>query len=147
MAGFSFRFSFLYVVFLGLFLLVVSTEEDVAGGRGRELVPALFIFGDSLIDNGNNNNLPSLARADYYPYGIDFPAGPTGRFSNGYTIVDEIGQYYCSIYIFYYYYYFHACSSCVIRKSFGDYNIFTRIYQKKKKNIFSRNHVLGSCEL
>ena len=55
------------------------------------MVPAMFIFGDSLIDNGNNNNIPSLAKANYYPYGIDFNGGPTGRFSNGYTMVDEIG--------------------------------------------------------
>ncbi|KAK9205076.1 hypothetical protein WN943_015342 [Citrus x changshan-huyou] len=60
------------------------------GGGGREMVPALFIFGDSLIDNGNNNNLPSFAKANYYPYGIDFNGAPTGRFSNGYTMVDEI---------------------------------------------------------
>lgn len=58
----------------------------------KELVPAMFVFGDSLIDNGNNNNLPSFAKANYYPYGIDFSGGPTGRFSNGYTIVDEIGN-------------------------------------------------------
>ncbi|XP_047323025.1 GDSL esterase/lipase At1g71691 [Impatiens glandulifera] len=56
------------------------------------MVPAMFIFGDSLIDNGNNNNLPSLAKANYYPYGIDFQAGPTGRFSNGYTMVDQIAE-------------------------------------------------------
>ncbi|CAI0556769.1 unnamed protein product [Linum tenue] len=56
------------------------------------LVPALFIFGDSLIDNGNNNNLASLAKANYLPYGIDFNGGPTGRFSNGYTMVDEIAE-------------------------------------------------------
>ena len=56
-------------------------------------VPCLFIFGDSLVDNGNNNRLQSLARADYMPYGIDFPGGrPTGRFSNGKTTVDVIGE-------------------------------------------------------
>ncbi|CAN6483534.1 unnamed protein product [Victoria cruziana] len=55
-------------------------------------VPCYFIFGDSLVDNGNNNNLASLARADYRPYGIDFPQGPTGRFSNGLTTVDVIAQ-------------------------------------------------------
>ncbi|WJX30386.1 hypothetical protein P8452_18932 [Trifolium repens] len=55
-------------------------------------VPAMFIFGDSLIDNGNNNNMASLAKANYFPYGIDFNGGPTGRFSNGYTIVDEIAE-------------------------------------------------------
>ncbi|KAL2538923.1 GDSL esterase/lipase [Forsythia ovata] len=70
-------------------------EDAVAPGvdeRGREMVPAMFIFGDSLIDNGNNNNLPSFAKANYFPYGIDFDGGPTGRFSNGYTMVDVIGN-------------------------------------------------------
>ncbi|PKI55004.1 GDSL esterase/lipase At1g71691-like [Punica granatum] len=66
----------------------------VAGAQRsrRELVPAMFVFGDSLIDNGNNNDLPSLAKANYFPYGIDFNGGPTGRFSNGYTMVDEIAE-------------------------------------------------------
>ncbi|KAK8933338.1 GDSL esterase/lipase [Platanthera zijinensis] len=53
-------------------------------------VPCYFIFGDSLVDNGNNNDIASLARANYLPYGIDFPSGPTGRFSNGLTTVDVI---------------------------------------------------------
>ncbi|KAM3284825.1 GDSL esterase/lipase isoform X1 [Capsicum chacoense] len=55
-------------------------------------VPCYFIFGDSLVDNGNNNNIQSLARANYLPYGIDFPGGPTGRFSNGKTTVDVIAE-------------------------------------------------------
>jgi hypothetical protein len=48
------------------------------------------VFGDSLVDNGNNNDIASLARANYPPYGIDFPNGATGRFSNGLTTVDAI---------------------------------------------------------
>ncbi|CAN6720322.1 unnamed protein product [Malus baccata var. baccata] len=51
----------------------------------------MFVFGDLLIENGNNNDLPSFAKANYFPYGIDFNGGPTGRFSNDYTMVDEIG--------------------------------------------------------
>ena len=54
--------------------------------------PCYFIFGDSLVDNGNNNMLNSLARANYMPYGIDFPNGPTGRFTNGKTTVDVISE-------------------------------------------------------
>ncbi|TXG47746.1 hypothetical protein EZV62_027040 [Acer yangbiense] len=54
--------------------------------------PCYFIFGDSLVDNGNNNQLNSLAKANYMPYGIDFPNGPTGRFSNGKTTVDVITE-------------------------------------------------------
>jgi hypothetical protein len=76
-----------------LLLAVVPavTAAATAGGEGR--APALFVFGDSLIDSGNNNNLASLAKANYFPYGIDFAGGPTGRFCNGYTIVDELGTY------------------------------------------------------
>jgi hypothetical protein len=55
-------------------------------------VPCYFVFGDSLVDNGNNNVIVSLARANYPPYGIDFAGGPTGRFSNGVTTVDVIGK-------------------------------------------------------
>ncbi|KAF3794518.1 GDSL esterase/lipase [Nymphaea thermarum] len=55
-------------------------------------VPCFFIFGDSLSDSGNNNRLLTLARADYPPYGIDFPQGPTGRFSNGLIAPDVIGK-------------------------------------------------------
>lgn len=54
-------------------------------------VPGLFIFGDSLVDNGNNNGILTLARANYMPYGIDFPQGTTGRFTNGRTFVDILG--------------------------------------------------------
>ncbi|CAN1847270.1 GDSL esterase/lipase At1g29670 [Linum perenne] len=58
----------------------------------QQQVPCYFIFGDSLADNGNNNELPSFARADYPPYGIDFPSGPSGRFSNGKTVVDVVAE-------------------------------------------------------
>lgn len=86
--------SFIFTIFL--LLISSSYITSLAQQEARqqnELVPAMFIFGDSLIDNGNNNNLPSLAKANYFPYGIDFSGGPSGRFSNGYTIVDELGSY------------------------------------------------------
>jgi len=44
-----------------------------------------------LVDNGNNNGILTLARANYRPYGIDFPGGATGRFTNGRTYVDALG--------------------------------------------------------
>ncbi|KAH6833826.1 hypothetical protein C2S53_009835 [Perilla frutescens var. hirtella] len=54
---------------------------------------AMYIFGDSLIDNGNNINFPdSIAKANFLPYGIDFATGPTGRFCNGKIIVDFIAE-------------------------------------------------------
>ncbi|KAK9292345.1 hypothetical protein L1049_020311 [Liquidambar formosana] len=54
---------------------------------------AFFVFGDSLVDNGNNNYLATIARADAPPYGIDYPTHrPTGRFSNGLNIPDLISE-------------------------------------------------------
>lgn len=56
-----------------------------------EAARAFFVFGDSLVDNGNNNYLATSARADSPPYGIDYPTHrPTGRFSNGLNIPDLI---------------------------------------------------------
>ncbi|GAU51562.1 hypothetical protein TSUD_192560 [Trifolium subterraneum] len=53
-----------------------------------------FIFGDSLSDVGNNRHLSrSLAQANLPWYGIDMGNGlPNGRFSNGRTVADIIGD-------------------------------------------------------
>ncbi|XAR66619.1 Triacylglycerol lipase [Bertholletia excelsa] len=55
-------------------------------------VPCYFVLGDSLFDNGNNNNLQTSIKANYPPYGVDFPSGPTGRFCNGRNMADQIGR-------------------------------------------------------
>lgn len=65
--------------------------------HGVSQVPCLFIFGDSLSDTGNNNNLSTSAKPIYHPYGIEHPHGPTGRFSDGYTTIDIIGNIICTI--------------------------------------------------
>ncbi|KAJ4707218.1 GDSL esterase/lipase [Melia azedarach] len=44
--------------------------------------PALYVLGDSLVDSGNNNLLPTMARANYLPYGVNFVKKTTGRFTN-----------------------------------------------------------------
>nr|GLL45918.1 GDSL esterase/lipase At1g29670-like [Ipomoea trifida] len=67
-------------------LLLIIMFSSLAEGEPQ--VPCYFIFGDSLVDNGNNNNLSTKAKANYPPYGIDFPDGPTGRFTNGRNIAD-----------------------------------------------------------
>ncbi|KAK3423984.1 hypothetical protein EUGRSUZ_F00745 [Eucalyptus grandis] len=58
------------------------------------MVPALFVFGDSIMDVGNNNDLPlSVARAILPYYGVDFPTKkPNGRFSNGKNSADFIAE-------------------------------------------------------
>ncbi|KAJ6670077.1 GDSL-LIKE LIPASE/ACYLHYDROLASE-RELATED, partial [Salix purpurea] len=34
----------------------------------------------------------TAAKANYHPYGIDFPNGTAGRYTNGRTMVDIIGD-------------------------------------------------------
>lgn len=65
--------------------------ESAAAAAAAAQVPAMFAFGDSLIDAGNNNFISSIAKSNYYPYGIDFRGGPSGRFTNGRTFVDMLG--------------------------------------------------------
>ncbi|CAO2161923.1 unnamed protein product [Urochloa humidicola] len=70
-----------------------TTIRGVAAwGTPQPPLPCMYIFGDSLVDNGNNNNILSLARANYRPYGIDFHEGPPGRFTNGRTMVDFLSD-------------------------------------------------------
>ncbi|KAJ0265445.1 GDSL esterase/lipase [Hirschfeldia incana] len=74
------------------FWVVYATVFAAATVVYGQQVPCYFIFGDSIFDSGNNNNLQSKAKVNYSPYGIDFPEGPTGRFTNGRTIADIIGE-------------------------------------------------------
>lgn len=72
-----------------LVVLVIGVVVNVTGAEAKPR--AFFVFGDSLVDNGNNNYLATTARADAPPYGIDYPTHrPTGRFSNGFNIPDLI---------------------------------------------------------
>lgn len=71
--------------------LLVSLTFSVS--YGDPLVPALCIFGDSVVDVGNNNNLPTLIKANFPPYGRDFLGHrPTGRFCNGKLATDYTGK-------------------------------------------------------
>ncbi|PWA59061.1 hypothetical protein CTI12_AA394720 [Artemisia annua] len=78
--------------FLYRFFLVFVVWKYSRKVVGDPKFPCYFIFGDSLLDVGNNNGLKTGAKANYLPYGIDFPQGPTGRFSNGSGILDESGE-------------------------------------------------------
>ncbi|CAK9149670.1 unnamed protein product [Ilex paraguariensis] len=53
---------------------------------------ALFIFGDSLFDPGNNNYINTTInfQANFWPYGESFFKYPTGRFCDGRLIPDFI---------------------------------------------------------
>lgn len=55
-------------------------------------IKAVLVFGDSIVDQGNNNNITTLIKCNFPPYGKDFIDGkPTGRFTNAKTPADLIG--------------------------------------------------------
>ncbi|CAN1322418.1 GDSL esterase/lipase At4g16230 [Linum perenne] len=73
-----------------LVAILLSSGIWVASGKDGDGI-VNFVFGDSLLDPGNNNYIPTLSRGNYPPNGIDF-GEPTGRFTNGRTIVDILGN-------------------------------------------------------
>lgn len=90
MASFSELVLWIFLSFLCLTASTARRARSQPNSQGQQ-VPCFYIFGDSLVDNGNNNGILSLARANYQPYGVDFPQGATGRFTNGRTFVDILG--------------------------------------------------------
>ncbi|XP_061359301.1 GDSL esterase/lipase EXL3-like [Gastrolobium bilobum] len=83
------------VVFLCcvLCLRLFYTAEAIIKLPGNETIPALIMFGDSIVDTGSNNYIMTLAKCNFLPYGRDFQEGrPTGRFSNGKVPSDFIAE-------------------------------------------------------
>lgn len=78
-----------------LVMLLLCSISVVQAQAQAPLYPALFVFGDSLVDSGNNNYIAlSLAKADLFPNGIDFPTRTaTGRFCNGRTSFDVLSKF------------------------------------------------------
>lgn len=71
-----------------------AKEQLPAAENGTLKFPGLFAFGDSILDTGNNNNLATVAKCNFPPYGRDLVGGiPTGRFGNGKVLSDLIGTY------------------------------------------------------
>lgn len=71
-----------------LFFIATSAIVTFAGK-----IPAIIVFGDSTVDAGNNNYIPTVARSNFEPYGRDFVGGkPTGRFSNGKIATDFMSE-------------------------------------------------------
>ncbi|KAG0548723.1 hypothetical protein BDA96_01G191500 [Sorghum bicolor] len=78
---------------IGLLLWLALVLELVQGQQGGPS-PALYMFGDSQLDVGNNNYVLTsqlLFKANHPRYGVDYPGGvATGRFSNGRNLADFI---------------------------------------------------------
>ncbi|TXG52022.1 hypothetical protein EZV62_021191 [Acer yangbiense] len=72
-----------------LFVFILFRNVEAVGNNA---FPAVIMFGDSIVDTGNNNNLNSPTKSNFPPYGRDFMGGvPTGRFSNGKVPSDFLG--------------------------------------------------------
>ncbi|XP_027916018.1 GDSL esterase/lipase EXL3-like [Vigna unguiculata] len=79
---------------LSQWLLVILMFQHVSALTipNNETVPAVIVFGDSIVDTGNNNYISTLVKCNFPPYGRDFAEGnhPSGRFSNGLVPSDII---------------------------------------------------------
>ncbi|PON51383.1 Lipase [Parasponia andersonii] len=86
---FSMFFSFAFLFSSPLISITTTTTASPSPS-----IPAVFAFGDSTIDPGNNNGLTGVSAifsGDHPPYGKDFPNHiPTGRFSNGKLATDYL---------------------------------------------------------
>ncbi|CAM8912518.1 unnamed protein product [Rhodiola kirilowii] len=82
----------LFVVCAGLLFWCAPVQSEFHLPKDIKF-SALLVFGDSIVDPGNNNDVSTPSRANYPPYGQDFVGGvPTGRFSNGKVPSDFIAQ-------------------------------------------------------
>ncbi|CAN8321887.1 unnamed protein product [Cochlearia groenlandica] len=91
----------LFSIFFFVYTIIISTNTiycklDNNNNNNNKLVTdqtALFVFGDSLFDVGNNNYIVTTVRANFWPYGITTFKFPTGRVSDGRLIPDFIAEY------------------------------------------------------
>ncbi|XP_071707310.1 GDSL esterase/lipase At5g45960-like [Rutidosis leptorrhynchoides] len=82
----------LFIVFISN--AIPHTHHHVKKNQKHPKVPAIFIFGDSTSDPGNNNYILTPFKGNFKPYGRDYPTEkPTGRFTNGLLACDLIARY------------------------------------------------------
>ncbi|KAM3343585.1 hypothetical protein P3S68_025674 [Capsicum galapagoense] len=87
----SYSYIFLLHLVLIIFFMLKAPTQIQAQKNKRNSVPAIFVFGDSTADTGNNNKILTAIRSNFKPYGRDFPnQESTGRFCNGRLICDFV---------------------------------------------------------
>ncbi|XP_017242683.1 GDSL esterase/lipase At5g45960 isoform X2 [Daucus carota subsp. sativus] len=80
-----------FVIQFQLILLALAQKQTLRTNSGNL---AIFAFGDSFVDPGNNNYIRTISKANFPPYGIDFENQiPTGRFTNGRLVTDYAASY------------------------------------------------------
>lgn len=91
-SSFSFSCSLIALAFLATNIHVWTTTTALIKLPPNVTIPAVLVFGDSIVDAGNNNDIQTLIKCDFPPYGLDFEGGiPTGRFCDGKIPSDIIG--------------------------------------------------------
>ncbi|KAI3464804.1 hypothetical protein Pfo_021467 [Paulownia fortunei] len=90
----SLKLVFPFLVWLTVSLsLLEYLAEAVTSLPQNSTIPAVIVFGDSVVDTGNNNYITTIVKVNYPPYGKDFMGGkPTGRFSDGKVPSDLIAE-------------------------------------------------------
>ncbi|OUZ99141.1 Lipase [Macleaya cordata] len=86
---------------LSLSLIAATTTTSTSISYNTSLVThqshgisAVFAFGDSTLDTGNNDFISTLFQGNHMPYGRDFPGfSASGRFTNGRLIPDFLVEY------------------------------------------------------
>jgi hypothetical protein len=80
----------LFICTISLSIVSISCKEDLKTNQA-----ALFAFGDSLFEAGNNNYFDSISsfRSNFWPYGKTTFKFPTGRVSDGRIMIDFIAEY------------------------------------------------------
>ncbi|KAI9084116.1 hypothetical protein K1719_033914 [Acacia pycnantha] len=78
-------------------ILIIFQQSTISSSfalvlPNNETIPAVLVFGDSIVDPGNNNYITTIVKCNFLPYGKDLGTGdlPTGRFSNGLVPSDLI---------------------------------------------------------
>ncbi|XP_010501058.1 PREDICTED: GDSL esterase/lipase 3 [Camelina sativa] len=83
-------FLFVYATILSIGSIICKDSNNLVTNQA-----ALFVFGDSLFDAGNNNYIDTFSRfrANLWPYGQTTFKNPTGRISDGRLIPDFLAEY------------------------------------------------------
>uniref|UniRef100_A0A5B6YNI8 GDSL esterase/lipase n=1 Tax=Davidia involucrata TaxID=16924 RepID=A0A5B6YNI8_DAVIN len=84
-----------FILLVPVCFLITKTCNGNGSGSGTSSpkFPALLIFGDSIVDPGNNNYINTIVKSNHQPYGLDFPGKvATGRFSNGKLVTDFLAS-------------------------------------------------------
>ncbi|XP_038903481.1 GDSL esterase/lipase 1-like [Benincasa hispida] len=80
----------LLLIFYPVGECVVCKQDELL----QQHIP-LFVFGDSIIDTGNNNYINTIptAQSNYPPFGQTFFKYPSGRWSDGRVVPDFFAEY------------------------------------------------------